>query len=177
MIHLIGSKKTINILCVIAVILVIVVGILYVVGILSSVSSKLKDFSIDKLSTEDIIHKEISTVVGSSINYESDTRTGFDGASKYEDSDRVEFKCDKITGIKRISATKVSDCTLTISISSKLSSGKAKIVVICDNEILEYVDVGQDLSFTYKITGEHFYSVKVLCEDAALEIAVNRVVS
>ena len=82
--------------------------------------------------------------------------------------------CKKITGILRVSATKVSDCTLTINISSKLLSGNAKIVVICDDEIINYIEFDQEITLTYDVKGEHIYSVKILAEEAKLEISVKR---
>ena len=44
------------------------------------------------------------------------------------------------------------------------------MVIICDDEILEYVEFGQDKVLTYTVSGEHIYSVKILCENAELEI-------
>lgn len=140
----------------------------------TNVSKALEDFSIDNLSSEEISTSEYSSVFAVSRKYKSGTRTGVDGASKYEDTDRIDFKCKKITGISRISATKASDCTLTINVSSKLLSGNAKIVVICDDEILEYVDFGQEKTLTYDVIGEHIYSVKILAEESELEIIVER---
>ncbi|MBR3876400.1 MAG: hypothetical protein IKJ25_06485 [Clostridia bacterium] len=140
----------------------------------SNISKELESFSINNLTSEDIVEKEVSSIFAVSRKYDSNTKTGVDGASKYEDTDHINFKCKRITGINRISATKVKDCTLTLNISSTLSSGNAKIVVICDNEILEYVEFGQDKALTYTVSGEHIYSVKILCEEAELEIDVTR---
>ena len=98
-------------------------------------------------------------------------------ASKYEDSDRVKFSCEKITGIKTVSVTKVEDQTLELKISSGLSDGMAKIAVIRDDLILEYIDFGEEIILSYNVAGEHTYRVKILCEDAKLEITVERSVS
>ena len=143
----------------------------------TDVSKALEDFSIDSLSSEDISKNEYASVFAVSRKYKSGTKTGVDGASKYEDTDKIEFKCKKITGIKRVSATKVSDCTLTINVSSKLLSGNAKIVVVCDDEILDYIEFGQEKTLTYDVIGEHIYSVKMLAEEAELEISVEREIS
>lgn len=172
-----NQNKTIKWLLYLGIVLFALMTIVMLINFIStssSVSKQLEDFSINSLSTEDIINNETSSVIASSRRYESNTRTGVDGASKYEDSDLVGFKCKKITGIKRISATKVSDCTLILNISSTLLSGTAQIVIICDDEILDYVEFGQTEMFTYDVVGEHIYSVKILAEEAELEIAVER---
>ena len=158
---------------VICVIITIVV-IANVISLSSNVSKELENFSIDNLSAEDIINKEFSSTFASSSKYQGGTETGVDGASKYVDSDRIEFKCKKTTGINCVSATKVTDGTLTINISSKLSSGNAKFVIIRDKEILEYIDFGQDKTLIYDVKGEHIYYVKILAEEAELSISVER---
>ena len=155
-------------------ILLAIIVLVNVIDHSTKVSKELEDFSIDRLSSEDISNNEYASVFAVSRKYESGTRTGANGASKYEDTDRIDFKCKKMTGIMRVSATKSSNCTLTINVSSKLLSGKAKIVVICDDEILEYVDFGQEKTLTYDVIGEHIYSVKILAEEAELEIIVER---
>lgn len=162
--------------CIIAFVLIITI-IVSVIDHSTNVSKALEDFSIDSLSTQEIASEEFSSAFALSRKYESGTRTGVDGASKYEDSDKSEFKCKKVTGIKRISATKALDCRLIINISSRLISGNAKIVIICDGEILDYVEFGQDKTLTYDVTGEHIYSVKILAEEAELEISVAREIS
>lgn len=157
--------------------LITVVIIVNAIDFSSDLSNRLENFSIANLSTEDIVNEDFSSTFALSRKYESGTKTGVDGASKYEDSDKSEFKCKKVTGIKRVSATKASDCTLKLNISSKLISGNAKIVIICDDEILDYVNLGQTETFTYDVVGEHIYSVKLLAEEAELEITIEREIS
>ena len=43
-----------------------------------------------------------------------------------------------------------------------------------DDEILEYIEFGQEKILTYNVIGEHIYSVKILAEEAELEISVER---
>ena len=161
-------------MCIVLSVLLTIIVLVNVIDHSTKVSKELEDFSIDSLSSEDIINDESASVFAVSRKYKSGTKTGVDGASKYEDSDRVQFKCKKMTGIMRVSATKVSDCTLTIDVSSEISSGNAKIVVICDDEILDYIEFGQEKTLTYEVIGEHIYSVKILAEEAELEITVER---
>ena len=164
-------------MCIVLSVLLTIIVLVNVIDHSTKVSKELEDFSIDRLSSEDISNNEYASVFAASRKYKSGTRTGVDGASKYEDTDRIEFKCKKMTGIMRVSATKASNCTLTINVSSKLLSGNAKIVVICDDEILEYVDFGQEKTLTYDVIGEHIYSVKILAEESELEIIVERVIN
>ena len=161
-------------MCIVLSVLLAIIVLVNVIDHSTKVSKELEDFSIDRLSSEDISNNEYASVFAVSRKYESGTRTGANGASKYEDTDKIEFKCKKMTGIMRVSATKASNCTLTINVSSKLLSGKAKIVVICDDEILDYIEFDQERTLTYDVIGEHVYSVKILAEEAKLEIAVER---
>lgn len=112
--------------CIGVFVLLTIIVLVNVIDHSTKVSKALEDFSIDSLSSEDISTSEYASVFAVSRKYKSGTRTGVDGASKYEDTDKIDFKCKKITGISRVSATKVSDCTLTINVSSKLLSGNAK---------------------------------------------------
>lgn len=169
--------KWVVIACITVFALITIIILVNVIDLSSDVSNRLDDFSINSLSADDIVNEEFSSTFALTRKYESGTKTGVDGASKYEDSDKSELRCKKITGIKRVSATKASDCTLIISISSKLISGDAKIVIICDDEILDYIEFGQTKTFTYNVVGEHIYSVKILAEEAELEVSVEREIS
>lgn len=134
----------------------------------------LEDFSIKELSDEDIVNGEKSRSYQTSNEYAAGTRSGVTNASKYVDSDSVNFSCREIVGVKTVSATKAENCTLKLTISSSLNDGFARIVVIRDDEIAEYVGFGEKTTLTYEVSGEHIYRVKILCEDAKLEIKVER---
>ena len=134
----------------------------------------LDNFSIKSLTDEEIIKESKYRAFKASVDYFNGTETGAEGAAKDEDSDMVDFNCERITGIKRVSVAKVANCKLTLNISSDLINGQAKIVVIRDDEILEYLELGENYTFTYEVTGEHIYIVKILCEEANLHIKVTR---
>ncbi len=162
--------------CAAAIVLVVII-VFSLVGCSSGASGG-EDFSIDSLSDEEIIHKQNATTFASSIKYNKGEKTGVVGASKYEDSDKVEFSCKKINGIKRISATKVAEgSTLTLRISSTLKSGNAKIVIISKEQIVEYIEFGEDVTLTYEADSECIFYVKILAEDAELKITVEREIS
>jgi protein phosphatase len=90
------------------------------------------------------------------------------GADKYADKDYANnfISTHEITGIYVISTTKAVDCTLELNVSSELTGGRAKIVVIRDNEIVEYLDFGDGKQLVYDVKGEHLYVVKLVCEKA-----------
>ena len=137
-------------------------------------SLDLKTFSIEVLSDEQIVKVINCNSILSSTQYKNNTSTGVPNTSKTVDSDEIKFSCKEITGISEVSATKAKDCTLTLNISSELVSGKAEIVVIRDELILERLDFNETKQLSYYVTGEHIFVVKILCERAELSISVSR---
>lgn len=133
----------------------------------------LDDFSIDNLTDEQIITETKSQEILSSTKYQNNTSSGASSISSL-DSDKIQFSCKKINGISKVSVTKAKDCNLILTISSELLSGRAKIVVIRDDLILDYVDFNESVELTYSVTGEHIFTIKILCEEAELTIAVSR---
>lgn len=91
--------------------------------------------------------------------------------------DLYEFSAKKVSGIMTLSATHVKDSALTLNIDSDLNEGEMKIVVIRDNEILEYVSVGESVQLQYDVSGEHTYCVKMIAKDANMSVSVSRTVS
>jgi hypothetical protein len=132
----------------------------------------LDEFSLDTVTEEEIINYKIHRA------YRTKTKNYGDrtGADKYADKDYANnfISTHEITGIYVISTTKAVDCTLELNVSSELTGGRAKIVVIRDNEIVEYLDFGDGKQLVYDVKGEHLYVVKLVCEKAALEVTVNR---
>ena len=96
--------------------------------------------------------------------------------SRFEDvdMDKVTYSSKKITGIETVSATRIKSGSLTIGIESKLTSGNAKIVIVQDDKILEYVEFGEKKTLSFSVDGEHVVYVKILCELAEVEITVER---
>ena len=136
-------------------------------------SFDLENFSIDSLTDEQIATETNARAYKSSTNYKNNSGSGASSIAKL-DADRIQFSCKSITGIDRVSLTKAKDCTLTLNISSELKSGKAKIVIVRDDMILDYVEFNETKELTYTVTGEHIFAVKILCEDAELSIEVVR---
>ena len=90
------------------------------------------------------------------------------------DYDETFFSAKKINGIKTVSSTMANDCTVNLEIDSSISKGNARIVVIIDDKIVEEFEAGENKSLEYTVDGEHFIYVKILCEDAEIEIKTTR---
>ena len=147
----------------------------FCVEILGREQYDLDDFSIDTISDEEISKFITSAQFLSHTDYERDTSTGVSKADKTLDSDRVRITCEKMFGIAQVSATKASDCYIVLKIKSTLYSGRAEIVITKDDkEVLDRFELGGEVSRTYRVEGEHIYRVKVLAEDAKLEIETKR---
>ena len=133
------------------------------------------NMTLDELTDDEIIDlfNCYKALFSQSRNYGSSTGVDIDDIGE-ADADNNIFSAGEITGIKTISATRIKDGTLSLNIDSKLSSGKMKIVVVMDGEILEYVDVNTVCDLTYTVSGEHLIYVKILCEKAQMEISVIR---
>ena len=137
-------------------------------------AEELENFKIDELTEYEILNKELSSGRFSSTKYTNGTSTGAPSATKFEDSDNVEISYKEYVGISRISATKAKNTVLSLNIESELLSGVGKLVVICDDEILEYIDFNETRTLVYEVRGEHIYSVKMMCEDAQVKVKVSR---
>ena len=135
----------------------------------------LSNFSLEKITDEQIISIDSQYRAYRYKSSRKGSETGVDNR-RYEDYDRdqLSFSAKKITGIHPIQATKVTDGTLRVNIESKLNSGEMKIVVIRDDEILEYLEVGRPLELNYSAEGEHTYYIKLLCKEANMSVTVTR---
>lgn len=99
---------------------------------------------------------------------------------KYDKYDRNEsyFKAEELNGIKTLSATYVADSYVILSIDSTTTSdpSKLKIVVTSEDEIIGTYDVNQRHYIRLEPERSETYFVKVIGEDADVEIIVNRVI-
>lgn len=131
--------------------------------------------TVDGLTEEEIIcHYDCYKGFLIQIKKQGSSTGVTDGDLSEADRDTYILSADEITGTKTISATLVKDATLSLSVDSKLLSGKLKIVVIMDERIVEYVDVNSKCKLTYTVAGEHLIYVKILGEKAQMEINVTR---
>lgn len=102
--------------------------------------------------------------------------SGVNEVDYIDDTDcrEVFFSAKFIKGINTVSSTRAEDCTVNLQIDSSISKGNARVVVIMDDEIIEEFNAGENKNFSYTVEGEHFIYVKILCEDAAIEIKTVR---
>lgn len=91
-----------------------------------------------------------------------------------EDRDTTVYSTKNIVGIKTVSATLVKDSIIKLKIDSTLVSGDAEVVIIANGEILERFDAGSKKSFEFSVTGESVFYVRILCENANIEITTER---
>ena len=135
----------------------------------------LDNFIIEELTEEQII--KISDFNNSLLSsWKSSGKSSGIRNIKYEkqDHDKTTFTAKKTVGIKTVSATLATDCKLYINIACEVSSGNAKIVILMDDTILECFNFGEKSSLEYDVNGKHEFYVKILCEDAEIEITVER---
>lgn len=135
----------------------------------------LSNFSLENLTDNQIVCIESQYSAYRYKSSKNGNETGIDN-QRYEayDRDQLSFSAKKITGIHPLIATKVSDGNLHIKIESSLNSGEMKIVVIRDDKILEYLEVGKVVELNYYADGEHTYYIKLLGKDANMSITVSR---
>ncbi len=130
------------------------------------------NYALENVTDEQIIYLE--TAYKAFFNVE---KHGGQTSGVYKcktDKTRTSFSSKKINGVATVSTTKVENATLELEIESTHNSGKMKIAIVMDEEIVEYVEVGEKVSLSYNVTGKHFYKVKIVCENANMSIKVVR---
>lgn len=137
-------------------------------------NEQLKDFSFETVTDDDVVEKTIATLYGSSSK-----RSGKDSGAHlmgYQDvdRDRCTLSAEKAKGFYVASASKVVDAKLVLNISSEIHAGKGKIAIIQDDKILEYIDFGTSVTREYDVVGESLILVKIVCEDAKIDLTVTR---
>ncbi len=135
----------------------------------------LDDFTIEEITDEQIIH--IGDYCTGFRVSERGTGSKTGSADLRYDRDKYEYSAKSVNGIKNISYSEISNATLELLISSVLNEGEAKIAVIMDNQILEYVELGTEKQLTYEVDGKHEFYVKLICKDANVEITVARIIA
>lgn len=137
----------------------------------------LDDFSINGLTEEQKIKIANSYNATLTTWINSGKRSGFRGYT-YEDEDHDEtyFKAKKATGIKTVNATSVENCAVEWEIDCTVTKGAAKIIIVMDeNSILKEFEPNTDkITFSYFAEGKHSFFVKILCEEAKIEIETKR---
>lgn len=163
---------------VVAVIIGITLAVIYLTGNYYKAPSRL---DLDSFKIEGVTDEQICDIYFDSRGTFNTVRTNGDSTGvkgnktvKEYDRDETFYSGKKMVGIITPSATLARDCTLVITVDSKLNSGNMRIVVVMDGEIVEYVEPNVQKTLSYTVSGEHTFYVKVLCENADMEISVTR---
>lgn len=167
-------KKMVFLALAIALVAIIAAGIILIWGYYGDDPLK-PDLNMSELTTEQIVE-----IASSQSSYFTSWTCKGEGSGmeneKYAEADynATFFSAKKINGIKTVSATLAKDCNLNIIIDSELSKGDARIVIVMDDTIIEDFAAGEERNFEYIVEGEHEFYVKILCQDAEIEIRTIR---
>lgn len=93
--------------------------------------------------------------------------------SKY-DYQECSFTCKRISGVKTLQATKVTQEKLTLEFSSQLDAGNLEIVIVVNGEYHSNVPVDQNVSVVLTEMSGKTVVVKLAAESATLNISVKR---
>jgi len=147
-------------------------------GFVANSGSGFENFSIDDASDKNILEKNIYYTSYRDKYNKSGERSGFSSILyENEDYDKVTYSTKNITGIKTISATLADGCTVELDINVKLSSGVAKLAIVTEDKIIDCIGIEGEASFKYTVTEANKVFVKILCEDAKIEITSVRRIS
>lgn len=93
--------------------------------------------------------------------------------SKY-DYQECSFTCKRISGVKTLQATNVTQEKLTLEFSSQLDAGNLEIVIVVNGEYHSSVPVNQNVSVVLTEMSGKTVVVKLAAESATLSISVKR---
>ena len=165
--------KVITCLLAIVILVIIVCDMIFNKSTSTTEYPNLEQFSIDAVNENQIV--EIASYARSKGRFQrKGANTGMGG--KYDSYDATEslYISESITGILTVSATKIIEGNLTLDIVSTLNSGEMTIVIVKNDNILEFINTNENVIKTYSVTEESEFYVKILCETANMEIKVTR---
>ena len=137
----------------------------------------LDDFSTDTVSDELVVNTRSRCSYKRKGSFSSGFGTGVRGDYSRYDDDQIKHTITEFTGILTVSASKVKNECLVLNISTTLSSGEAVIYIICDDTVVEIIEPNQDYKFTRRVTDEEIVIVKLVGENADLEVSVQRTIN
>ena len=139
-----------------------------------SVNEALQEFSLDTVTDEEVVEKVVATMDKSRQRCSGEASGAhFMGYRKF-DYDRCQYTIEKIRGFYVVSASNVENAKIKLKISSNIYDGKGKIAIIQDKTLVEYIDFGASVTREYEVTGESLFLVKIICEDAKIDLTVER---
>lgn len=111
-------------------------------------------------------------------SYTSQKGSCTDVTGKLRDYDYQEclFRCQKISGIMTLQATKTMCNQLTLEVCSELEEGNMEIVIMVDGEYYTHIPINQNSSIELSDIAGKTIVVKIAAESAKLSVSVKRLV-
>jgi len=119
----------------------------------------------DTNGTEDFT---IQTFTDSDITSNRSSRTTFN-SSIITYNNNTKVKIGKFSGVYELESFKVSNQTLVFNIESSCTNGNFRIVIICDDEIVNDVKINSNETITIENTNGT-YSLKIIGESAKISV-------
>ena len=143
----------------------------------SQVDNDLAGFSVATVTDEEVVNKTTRSSQNGRDVYSGNSSGANSILYSTEDRDRFSRTVEKERGFSVVSASRVIDGKLTLKINSIIESGEGKIAIIQDNKVIEYLDFGANVTREYNVTGESLFLVKTICDNAKINIIVERTIS
>ena len=135
----------------------------------------LKSFDIDELTKEQLVQISNQNQAVLTSERRSGKESGIeDSRYKNADSDSLTYSANTFNGIGTLLATKLNNGTVSFDLDFELISGEAKIYIVMDDEIVEYISPVLGLRKSYSVTGPHNLYVKLVAKDAEIKISILR---
>lgn len=135
----------------------------------------LKKFSIDELTEEQIVNTVAHFQGGWSSSHQIEGDTGVEGKRYFtRDYDKSEITHKNAVGIQTVSASRIENATLRLTIKTELFSGKMKMALIDDEGTIQWLSVGEDTVLEISAKEPREYYVKIICEDANMSLTLTR---
>ena len=91
-----------------------------------------------------------------------------------KDNEKIVFSAKKFNGIETLIATRTKAGRLAMEIDYELISGEAKLYVVVDTEIVEYIEPGQNAIYYYDVKDDCNVYLKIVAKNAELKISAKR---
>ena len=174
-------KKGIVIVCIATSILIISASIFLLISFLTpSINiedSNGNDTDLAVITLDEILTTDNHFSAISSHFSNRGQKTNVAGDLEDHDFDEVVFRCERLSGIKTLQATKTECNQLTFHIESTLESGNMEIIIMVDNEYYDSVAVNKTHTIVLNDVADKQVVLKIAAESAKLHIAVTRQLS
>lgn len=175
-----SNKKTLKLALCFAIPVIVIAFVLITVIIVSMPkfvdANGQDDFALTEITRDDILKKDNNYRSFMVTENHSGFHTNIIGTRLREcDYDNVSKCFGKIYGVLILQATKISNNTLTLNISSSVVSGNAEIIILIDGEYYCSVEVNRNQSIVLQDISNKEVIVKLAGEAAKIKVDVNRI--